>query len=40
LRLSKNSSGASRHARKRRWRTRAPVGSAFEPPPIHQSPAL
>ena len=40
LRLSKSSSGASRHARKRRWRTRAPVRSAFEPPPIHQSPTL
>ena len=31
-------SGASRRARRRRWRTRAPVGSVFGPPPIHQSP--
>ena len=36
-RLSKSSSGASRHARRRRWRTRAPVGSAFGPPPTHPS---
>ena len=37
-RLSRNSSGASRRAQRRRWRTGAPVRSAFEPPPIHQSP--
>jgi len=36
-RLSKSSSGASRRARRKRWKTGAPVGSAFGPPPIHQS---
>ena len=33
----KSSSGASRHARRRRWRTGALGGSAFEPLPIRRS---
>jgi hypothetical protein len=36
-RLSKSSSGASRRTRRGRWRTRAPVESAFGPPPTHPS---
>ena len=35
--LLRSSSEASRRARRRRWRTGAPVGSAFGPPPTHPS---
>ena len=34
-RLSKSSSGVSRRARRRRWKTGAPIGSAFGPAPTH-----